>query len=221
MLLLSGASGLLQSKLTPATCRWCEPDRLDRWARGQLRWRSTKAAGTASDALQLGVPAATALALWLSGGQPLASRETAEDLVVVAEAAAVAQLLTQGAKYAAARRRPDAWAAGTQGSADAKHSFWSAHTSFTFSVAAAATQVARLRGRPGWRWLALASFAGAAATGWLRVAADRHWLTDVVSGAAVGTATGLGVPLLVLVPEGARATPVGLAMAPGGLALTF
>ncbi|HET9554449.1 MAG TPA: hypothetical protein VFP50_15910 [Anaeromyxobacteraceae bacterium] len=43
--------------------------------------------------------------------------------------------------------------------------------------------------------------AGAAATGWLRVAADRHWATDVLAGAAAGTTVGLVVPLLVLGPD--------------------
>jgi membrane-associated phospholipid phosphatase len=100
-------------------------------------------------------------------------------------------------------------------------SFWGGHSAFLFSVAAGATQVARLRGRTGWKWLALASFAGAAATGWLRVAADRHWATDVLAGAAVGTAVGLSVPLLVMHPAGERGTAVMLVPAPGGLALVF
>ena len=99
-------------------------------------------------------------------------------------------------------------------------SFWGGHSMLAFSVAAASTQVARLRGRPGWRWLAAVTFAGAAATAWLRVAADRHWLTDVVVGAGVGTAVGLGVPRLVLRPAGGRST-VTLVPAPGGLALVF
>jgi membrane-associated phospholipid phosphatase len=37
-----------------------------------------------------------------------------------------------------------------------------------------------------------------AATGYLRIAADRHYATDVLAGAAVGTGVGLGWPLLVL-----------------------
>jgi membrane-associated phospholipid phosphatase len=89
-----------------------------------------------------------------------------------------------------------------------------------FAAAAAATQVARLRGRPGWRWLAVLSFTAAAATGWLRVAADQHWATDVLAGATVATAVGWTVPALALKakpdPAAARLVP-----APGGLALLF
>jgi membrane-associated phospholipid phosphatase len=145
----------------------------------------------------------------------------AEDLLVLAESASTAILLTQGTKYAVGRLRPDAWARGTIESPDDKVSFWSGHTSFAFSTAAAATQIARLRGRPGWRWLGLASFGAAALTGYLRVAADRHWLTDVVTGAAVGTTTGLVVPLLAYQPADGRRPAVTLVPAPGGLAVIF
>jgi membrane-associated phospholipid phosphatase len=100
-------------------------------------------------------------------------------------------------------------------------SFWSGHTSFTFAVAAAATQVARLRGRTGWGWLAAATFVGAALTGYLRVAADQHWLTDVITGAGIGTAVGLGLPLLVMRPADGKRPAWTLAPAPGGLAVIF
>jgi membrane-associated phospholipid phosphatase len=221
LLLLDGASVLLQRQLVAPSCRWCSPGRLDRWARRELRWADVKGAGTGSDLLVVAVPAGATLALGLWAFRDgVERREVAEDLLTMAEAVSAALLLTQVAKYGASRLRPDAWAAGGPSTLDGRMSFWSGHTAFAFSAAAAATQVARLRGRPRWRWLALASFAGAAATGWLRIAADRHWLSDVVTGAVVGTVAGLGVPLLVLQPEGSG-RPVSLALAPGGLALTF
>ena len=34
------------------------------------------------------------------------------------------------------------------------------------------------------------------ATGYLRIASDRHYFTDVMAGAVVGTAVGVGVPFL-------------------------
>ena len=33
-------------------------------------------------------------------------------------------------------------------------------------------------------------------TGYLRLAADKHWLTDVLAGAAIGATVGILVPLL-------------------------
>jgi membrane-associated phospholipid phosphatase len=42
-----------------------------------------------------------------------------------------------------------------------------------------------------------ASFAAAATVGTLRVVSDQHFTTDVLTGAAVGTLTGLGLPWLL------------------------
>jgi membrane-associated phospholipid phosphatase len=217
---LIGLSVAFKDQLVAPDCRWCDPPQLDRWARGALKWGDTQAATTASDAMQLLIPAGAAATLWIQAA-PHGQREVAEDLLVLAESASTAVLLTQGAKYAVARLRPDAWARGTVESPDDKLSFWSGHTSFAFSAAAAATQIARLRGRPGWKWLGLATFGAAALTGYLRIAADRHWLTDVVTGAAVGTAAGLVVPLLAYQPADGRKPAVVLAPAPGGLAVIF
>ena len=217
---LSGLSVLLKAHLVPSTCRWCEPPRFDRWARERLIWHDTRAAGTTSDVFQFVVPAGAAATLWIQAA-PHGDREVVEDLLVLTESASTAILLTQGAKFAVGRLRQDAWARGTIVSPDDKLSFWSGHTSIAFSAAAAATQIARLRGRSGWRWLAAATFGAAALTGYLRVAADRHWTTDVVTGAAMGTATGLVVPWLAFQPADGRAPPVMLAPAPGGLAVLF
>ena len=219
-LALIGLSVAFKDQLVAPTCRWCQPPQFDGWARDLLRWNDTSAASTASDALQLLIPAGAAATLWVQAA-PHGQRQVLEDLLVLTESATSAMLLTQGAKYAVGRLRPDAWARGTIESPDDKVSFWSGHTSFAFSTAAAATQIARLRGRSGWRWLGVATFSAAALTGYLRIAADRHWTTDVLAGAAVGTATGLVVPLLAYQPVDGRRTAVLLAPAPGGLAVIF
>ncbi len=139
----------------------------------------------------------------------------------MAAALAIADPLTTGVKHATGRLRPEAWAAGGPRVEGDLHSFFSGHTSRVFTAAAAATQVTRLRGRPGWKWVAAAGFTAAAATGWLRIAADQHWATDVLAGAAVGTATGFGVPALALRPAQSHRRSVTLVPAPGGLAIQF
>jgi membrane-associated phospholipid phosphatase len=217
---LSGLTVLFKARLVPSTCRWCEPPQLDRWARERLVWHDTRAAGTASDIFQFVVPAGAMATLWIQAA-PRGDREVVEDLLVLTESASTAILLTQGAKFAMGRLRQDAWARGTILSPDDKLSFWSGHASFAFSAAAAATQIARLRGRPGWKWLGLATFSAAAVTGYLRVAANRHWLSDVVTGAVVGSATGLLVPLLAYQPVDGRKPAVSLVPAPGGFAVVF
>jgi membrane-associated phospholipid phosphatase len=110
---------------------------------------------------------------------------------------ALAAAATQVAKFTFARRRPAAWAAGARTSPDDDRAFFSGHVATAFAAAGAFGTVARLRGYPHWPAVYAAGFAGAAAIGYLRMAADEHWLTDVVAGAAVGTALGIGVPLLL------------------------
>jgi membrane-associated phospholipid phosphatase len=51
----------------------------------------------------------------------------------------------------------------------------------------------------------------------LRIAADAHWLTDVLTGAVVGSAFGVGVPVL----EKRLVLGVRIAPAPGGIAIRF
>ena len=69
--------------------------------------------------------------------------------------------------------------------------------------------------------MAAVGFGAAALTGWLRVASDRHWLSDVAAGAAIGTGTGLVVPWLAYQPAEGPPPAVTLLPAPGGLALVF
>ena len=109
--------------------------------------------------------------------------------------------LGQLVKFSVGRQRPYAHAGaanpdGGQGPYDANLSFYSAHTNFTFAVAAAAGTVAAMR---GYRWAPAVYVVGGlvgAATGYLRIAADQHYFTDVLTGAVVGSAVGVGVPYL-------------------------
>jgi membrane-associated phospholipid phosphatase len=207
---------LLQPELVAPRCRWCEPDRFDRWAHDRLRWERPERAVLPSDLLQLAVPLGAAA--WLAA--PAArgdGRRALEDLAVVAEAYAVSVLGTELAKVAASRLRPRAAdGTGPSGAVAERVSFWSGHTSSVFAAAAATGTVLRLRGDERWPWVMGAGLALAAATGWLRVAADRHWATDVLAGAAFGAAVGLALPPLEFGGGAVRLVP-----APGGLALVF
>ncbi len=220
-LTLWGASALEQSADDVRGCRWCEPGNLDLWARDALRWRDPRAAGHASDLLLLGVPIGSAATVaWLSAREGTPA-EVLEDLSLIAAAMILADPLTTGVKHGTARLRPDAWAAGGPRVEGDLHSFFSGHASRTFAAAAAATQVARLRRRSGWKWLAAAGFTAASATAWLRVAADQHWATDVVAGAAVGAGIGWSVPSAALRPATSRPRSLTVVPAPGGLAIVF
>jgi len=155
-------------------------------------WANTQAADVTSGVLANGVVPVSMLG-YLGAGDAKAGLV---DVLLVAEAAALAEVLTQGVKELAGRQRPWAYfgpAPGHDGPA-ANNSFYSGHTSFAFSTVSAALTVALLRGYAG-AWVAGgAGFAAAAFVGYLRMAADQHCFTDVLAGAAVGGLVGFAVP---------------------------
>jgi membrane-associated phospholipid phosphatase len=221
---LAGALGteLFKNRLAPAHCRICRTDRFDASLQGALVWSHPGRASTASDVLEIGVPAAAAGALVLAGWQAGGAGTAAEDLLVTAEATSVAILATQVVKLSVGRLRPSAYhAPAAPRGPDAFFSFWSGHTAAAFGAAAAAGQVARLRGYRSWRWILGLGLAGAAACGYLRVAADRHWTTDVLAGAAVGTSAGLGLPVLLHRPRAERTGELELSVFPSGIVGRF
>ena len=87
-------------------------------------------------------------------------------------------------------------------------------------VAASAT-VALLRDYPGATVLTIAGAASAALVGYLRVAADQHYLVDVLAGSALGTLVGVAIPLLLHRRLQGPAHAGALRPAPGGVAVVF
>ena len=112
-------------------------------------------------------------------------------------------VLTQGVKFSVQRERPE-------GSSGHSYSFPSGHTSSAFATA---TVVWR---HYGWKAGLPASFVGAW-VGASRVQLGKHYLSDVVFGAAVGTVAGRSVTI------GHGRSRLALAPAPvrGGAALMF
>ncbi len=194
------ASEVAKPALAPARCRWCEPGPLDAAAREAVVWRAPARARRASDVLAFGLlPAGVAVHQLLAGRRAGDASAGLADLLYVAEATALTADATQVAKYAAGRRRPLAHSADPARPADPDDdlSFFSGHTSVAFSLVAAAGTVSSLRAYPSAPWVWAGGLGVAAAVGWLRMAGDAHWLTDVLAGAAVGTALGIAVPRLV------------------------
>ena len=213
-------------------CHPCGPqlvNELDRVAVGRLDhgW------DTATDVM-LGV--AMASPVLASGLYALTSAERAHlegwltDGLLAGEAIMGTLFLAQIAKHAVGRQRPFTYAMGAEESStvgfDASRSFFSGHTAAAFAgVVVMASTVSRQPLSTGWKvgaWtggLALATTVGVG-----RVMAARHFPTDVIAGAAVGTLVGWLVPWLHR--RSASESDQGLAttelrLAPLGLAGTF
>jgi len=126
-------------------------------------------------------------------------------LLIYGEAMAINLAVFEGAKHLVQRPRPYLYSqspsvaqyAADQGD-DAYQSFYSAHAATAFCAATAgAYLVAASTGNSRVRSLAWGSgFAVAAAAANLRVRAGKHFYSDVVIGALVGTIIGYAVPAL-------------------------
>lgn len=185
-----------KGSLAPAEARWTTPPGIDVTARTALVWSNPAPAALTSDVLVAAVP--LGLALWdffeaeAAGGL----RTAAEDLLVITEAMTVAGAATTVVRYTTARIRPYAYYGQGTGVPEDHLSFWSGHTTTAFSAAAAAGYVAQSRGYSSWPWVYAVGFTAAGAVSYFRVAGDKHWMTDVVVGAVMGTGIGFLVPWL-------------------------
>ncbi|MDB4944420.1 MAG: phosphoesterase PA-phosphatase related [Labilithrix sp.] len=200
----------LSGVVKPRECRWCgrdgevsEVNGFDRWGRSRLKWRDPQAAqfdsGVTAFLLE---PAFATVDMIVVAAADNADRAFPVDLLVMSEAVAVSTVLNQFTKIIFARERPFVHALTpderrkTVNPGDNNVSFYSGHSALSFSLAAAAGTVATMRGYRGMPvvWGTLMPLA--VATGYLRIAADKHYLSDVLTGAVVGTAIGVLVPLV-------------------------
>lgn len=208
-------SALLKRSLGPETCVLCDrtahgADTLnaaDRWGRELLVGRSVRSRRTASDVSD--VLNNLVLPLGVVGAEYLMVAESAaplgwlgEDALIIGEAVLLSTFTNQAVKYSLGRVRPYAHAAWQRRSqpaglpVDDHLSFYSGHTSYAFSLVVATGMVAELRGYARRSLVWAVGLPLATAVGLLRVAGDKHFLTDVLVGMVAGSAFGVAVPLL-------------------------
>jgi membrane-associated phospholipid phosphatase len=129
------------------------------------------------------------------------------DAVLVLEAATIAADVNQLVKFGVGRERPFVHALPESEKGAVAHpsdnnlSFYSGHTNWVFALAASSGTVATLRGYRWAPWVWGGGLTVAFTTGYLRIAADRHYFTDVIVGAALGSAFGFAIPYLFHSPR--------------------
>lgn len=202
---LWGTAYLLEDRLVPARCRWCDDNGFDARARDALRWAEPRLAGELSDVGALvAMPMLSFAGLALAANEEGAARYIWQDALFVFEALSVAALLNVIIKFAVARERPyahhDAFAGQPRGSFE-RTSFYSGHASRSFALASAAGMVASLRGYRSAPWIWTLGMLIATVVAYARVAGDHHHLSDVLVGAALGSLAGAGIPWLLHRPQ--------------------
>jgi membrane-associated phospholipid phosphatase len=190
----------------PESCTWCNPPGFDESLRDALVLGkgSRKSAATVSHVLSAGViPAAAFTALLVPALSQGKGSYALQDVWIIINTVVLTAGVADGTKKLVARQRP-AFHYGEEhdsewgGYPSEQHlSFFSGDTSWAFSFAASASTLAFLRGNRLAPFIAAGGGALALGTGFLRIAADTHWTTDVLAGAVVGTGLGVAVPLLL------------------------
>ena len=203
------AVGLLARSGSPSAvrCILCtSPEKLNRfdaYSRDRLRWRHPEAAAVSSD-IVLGVlmPAAVlGLTYWGTRKMTHSRARWLADLSIVGAAVFPTFVVTYSAKRYLLRDRPfvftgrDVYRTNPE---EFQKSFFSGHASLTFACAGATSALLLRRNAVGAKWWALGLHALAGTAAYLRVGADRHYVSDVLAGAAVGAAFGWASTLFAL-----------------------
>jgi len=209
----------IATDLGAPACDPCDPAQLNGLDRAVINFSST-AAKSASDVLVGVIPALAAGATLLNYGR-YGGKSITEDLLILAEVLAISGAMHQVVRFAVRRPRPFMYVAGKyaedRDAIGSTLSFYSGHTSIAFAMATAGAYLYTIR-NPRSRYAALVwtgALLGAGAVGYSRVAAGRHFWTDAIAGAVVGTAVGLLVPALHL----KKKRKVKLTLGPSGAGL--
>jgi len=216
---------LLNHQLAPLDCKWCVPGTLDGNLSKSAAWSNPHAADTVSNVMQFAVPAGV-MGFGLIQAYLLDDPAAGwSDVLLITEATSLAMLANTIVKYSVGRARPYVWQGnpGLYSSAtDANVSFFGGHTTFVFAVVVSGSTLFFMQDMPGAPYVLGFGLAAAAFTGYLRMAADKHYLTDILVGAGVGSLVGWAVPYLFHRP-GRKGPPQAgdLMPAPGGIAIAW
>lgn len=173
--------GILHLPRGTAPCAPCDPAGLagiDRW----VVKLDSRGAGTGSNVVLVGVV----------GGGLLAS-QTRGNAAMMVNAVAFTQLTTEWTKALVHRSRPVMYtsrAVGVMDGRDSRRSFPSGHTATAFALATSYAVMAHRQHLPHTTRNEILLFSGAAGVGAMRVAAGRHFVTDVLGGAVLGATVG-------------------------------
>jgi membrane-associated phospholipid phosphatase len=207
--------------LAPDACRWCSPPGFDDSVHASLVWGDSRRAASISNLTGYALTPLGAAGLLLIASRGAADHWLvfSDDMIAVTEAAAYSQLVVQAVKFSVGRQRPYAHyhsPAYPTVSNDDNLSFLSGHSALTFSIATAAGTVAQRRHYALAPAIWATGLGLAATTAYLRLAGDKHYLSDVFAGGALGAAAGVFVPrLLHSLPDDIAIVPMptGLSIA--------
>lgn len=190
---------VLKPTLAGSRCRWCEPPGFDRSVRDAVVWNDTGRAATLSTLDAYVLAPIVGFGFLVASDYDAGLGRLLDDTIPVAEAIAISQSFTQLLKFTARRQRPFVHFAdpGRTPSTDDNTSFTSGHSALGFSITAGAGIICHWRHYWTEPYVWGAGIALSVSTEYLRMGADKHYLSDVVAGGGIGLAAGLLVPRLM------------------------
>ena len=205
-----------KSALAPDDCRWCAVPSFDRAARDALVWDDPGQAHLLSSLDAYVVAPIVGLGLLVAADHGAGGARVLDDILPVVETVVISQTLVQAIKFAVGRQRPYRHF----GDPNAPHgndenlSFLSGHSALGFSITGAAGMISHWRHYWTEPYVWGAGVALSLSTEYLRMGADKHYLSDVVAGGLFGLACGVVLPRLLrhdvqLVPVGNGAALAG------------
>ena len=189
---------IFKKQIGPSECRWCEPPGFDRSARNALVWDNPRRADTLSNIDAYVVAPLVGIGLLIASDHGAGLPRLIDDTVTVLETVAITELVIQAIKFSVGRQRPFArFGTDVAFEPDQNLSFPSGHSALGFSITVAAGMVAHWRGYWTEPYIWGAGIALSLSTEYLRIAADKHYLSDVLIGGGIGVAGGLLIPRLL------------------------
>ena len=160
------------------------PNNVDSFIREKIHWGNSKneLAKEISDILLYGV---------FVGGMPLSSLylKNYNLLLINLEILSINGLITNVVKYTIQRQRPYSFYSKTNDKESYK-SFFSGHTSTAFAIGTSTAKMLAKYSDIDKKIIWLSTLGLASTTGYLRMAADEHYFSDVLAGAVVGSFLG-------------------------------
>ena len=193
-------SELLKSDIAPSECIWCQSNPMDAPITDALAWSDPPKASTTADVTAFGIlPAFAVASLLLSSGLDHCIDNAGVDLMLVGETIAISSLINQVVKFSVGRKRPFVERGHLSYYShrnDDNLSFYSGHTSLAFAIVVAAGTIAHIRHYDVEPYIWGIGLPLAAFVGYTRIAGEKHYFSDVLVGALIGSAIGFLVPWL-------------------------
>lgn len=191
-------SKLLESTFVDEQCRWCDPPGIDRGVRRTLVWNDTRTADILSSVDAYVVAPIVGFGLLYLSDRGAGWPRFLDDTIPVLETVVYTALVVQAMKMGFARRRPFAtYGTDVVYEPDQNMSFPSGHSALGFAITTGAGMICHWRGYWTEPYVWGAGIALSVSTEYLRIAADKHYFTDVLVGGAIGIVGGLTIPRLM------------------------